>query len=211
MTPQMIPVDAIDPELGYRQWVDRFLHHINLIPTLIVTLILDEDGVLVMPGVKTQKYGPDVERVSGGGYFDNLQVVGRGVGPDMLWAALRAYLTVVSSRLGVEAPQLTPAPTGDPDRALAQADTAVRWLEDHAHTIGVTSGLADYEEPLFGLIRRAGGNAPTALRGEQGDECDLCGEAAVQITWIEGPTGEPAFGRVCAACGQDHTEGAAST
>lgn len=92
----MVPLDAIDPDAAYREWADRFLWHIDQLPALAETT---GTMALAVRGVRASQL---TERIAGGGFYDNVPLVG---GPESrkaraVWDALRVYLVVASTRLG---------------------------------------------------------------------------------------------------------------
>lgn len=196
-----IPLDAIDPDALYRQWVDKFLWHVDQLPNVV-----EATGTLRMARTSVRA-APLRERVSGGGYVDNVPVVD---GPESrnaraVWAALRSYLVVAASRTGIEAPVLPANVPDDVELARQWAYAANRWLADIVHEIQDWPDLSALEEQLFSLIRRARGRgeAPT-VRRVRAELCSLCGEAGVHVDWVDGADGLPQLMRACGVCGQTY-------
>ncbi|MEV8023681.1 hypothetical protein [Microbacterium sp. NPDC080220] len=196
-----IPVDAIDPEAGYREWVARYLWHVDQLPHVID---YSDSGVLAPVRLKASR--TDQIRVSGGGYIDNVPVAdGPGARDNRaIWDALRAYLVAAASHLGVEAPILPATVPGDAELARQWAYAANEWLAAIVEHLLDWPDLTALEERLFGLIRRArrrqGGaavvtTAPLEL-------CETCGAREVQIDWLDGPGGAPVLSRACRVCGE---------
>lgn len=193
-----IPENAIDPEAGYREWVEQYLWHVDQLPNVV-----EATGTVAMAPRRLRAQQLH-ERVSGGGFIDNMPVVD---GPEArnavaVWNALRAYLTVASSRLGVEGPQLPPALPDDVELARQWAYAANEWLAEKVHHILDWPDLSELQETLFRLIRRAATRLNTSIvRRVRPDLCAVCGEAGVVIDWIDGVTGQPTLTRTCTVCG----------
>lgn len=202
-----IPADAIDPDAAYREWVDRFLWHVDQLPALVETT-----GTIVA-AVRGIRAAPLTERLSGGGYIDNIPLVD---GPESrnaraVWDSLRAYLIVASSRLGIEAPML-PATLPDVELAREWAYAANAWLSDVVYDIRAWPDLDELEEQLFRLIRRARVRLQTSTtRRTRPELCVRCGEAGVLIDWIDGPDGRAQLSKVCVICRTNYTPAAART
>ncbi len=200
-----IPVDAIDPDAGYREWVDQFLWHVDQLP-----IVVETTGTIML-AVRGIRAAPLKERVSGGGYVDNVPLVD---GPESrnaraVWDALRGYLVVASSRLGVEGPQLPAVLPDDVELARQWAYAANAWLSDVVHDIQTWPDLTALEEQLFRLIRRARTRLQTSTaRRTRPEYCTRCGEAGVLIDWIDGPDGQPLLSKVCVVCRTNHTPAA---
>ncbi len=201
-----IPLDAIDPDAAYREWVDKFLWHIDQLPVVVETT-----GTIMM-ATRGLRAAQLTERVSGGGYRDNVPLVD---GPESrnaraVWDTLRGYLVVASSRLGVEGPQL-PAGLPDVDLAREWAYAANAWLSDVVHDIQAWPDLDELEEQLFRLIRRARGRLQTSTaRRTRPEYCTRCGEPGVLVDWIDGPDGQPLLSKVCVVCRTSYTPAAAA-
>jgi hypothetical protein len=198
-----IPLDAIDPDAGYRRWTERYLWHIDQLP-----LIVQTTGVLVMPHLRAVKIQ---ERVSGGGYIDNIPVVdGPGTRDAVAaWAALRAYLDCAAVHLDVERLSIPFELPEDVDSARWWAHEARAWLARVVDRIRAWPDLVELEETLFALIRRVSGRqpdvqdpAPTVM-----DLCEVCGQEAVLVDWIEGPDGTSMLAKACTVCGTKYAGG----
>lgn len=191
-----IPEDAIDPDAAYREWVDRFLWHVDQLPAVVETT-----GTIVMAsrGIRAAVLS---DRITGGGYRDNVPLVN---GPESrnaraVWDTLRAYLTVASSRLGVEAPQ-PPAALPDVELAREWAYAANAWLSDVVYEICAWPDLDELEAQLFRLIRRACARLQTSTaRRTRPELCMRCGEAGVVVDWIDGPDGQALLSKACVVC-----------
>jgi hypothetical protein len=192
-----IPLDALDPEQAYREWREGYLWHVDHLPEAFV----EDVGQLVLPHLRAAKLQ---ERVTGGGYVDNIPVSDSRASRDMamLWAVLRAYLTCASSRIGVEAPII---PFSLPEVADARrwAYDASGWLTRMVDQVRSWPDLDELQATLFPLIRRYASNTtPVELEPvTQLEWCDTCGEQAVLIDWIPGPQGEPMLAKACTVCG----------
>ncbi|MDQ1174190.1 hypothetical protein QE430_002497 [Microbacterium testaceum] len=191
-----IPIDAIDPEAGYRQWVEQYLWHVDQLPNVVQAV-----GTIAM-APQSLRAAQLRERVSGGGFIDNMPVVD---GPEFrnaaaVWHALRAYLNTAASRLGVEAPAIPVMLPDEPDVARQWAFVANEWMAAWVEHILSWPDLAEREGELFRLIRRARTRLDTGtVRRARPAVCELCGEAGVTVDWEEGPDG-PALIRACQVC-----------
>lgn len=200
-----IPLDAIDPEAHYRQWVDRFLWHVDQLPNLVETT-----GTIAL-AVRGIRAAPLTERVGGGGYIDNVPLVD---GPESrnaraVWDALRGYLVVASSRLGLESPMLPRGLPDDVELAREWAYAANAWLSDVVHEIEDWPDLNELEEQLFRLIRRARTRLDLRpARRSPAELCVRCGEAGVLVDWIDGPDGQALLSKVCVVCRTNYTPAA---
>lgn len=202
-----IPLDAIDPDAAYHRWVDQFLWHVDQLPHVI-----EATGTIAM-AVRGIHAAPLKERVSGGGYIDNIPLVD---GPESrraraVWDALRGYLVVASSRVGVEAPQLPSGLPDDVELAREWAYAANAWLSEIVYAIQAWDDLTALEEQLFRLIRRARGRVgATTARRARPALCTRCGEHGVLIDWIDGPDGQPLLSKVCVVCRTNYSPAAAA-
>lgn len=202
MSSELVPLDAIDPEIAYQQWVDQFLWHVDQLPVVIETA---GTIVAVNRGIRA---APLRERLSGGGYVDNIPLVD---GPESrnaraVWDALRGYLVVAASRLGVEAPQLPAGLPGEVDAAREWAYAANAWLSDIVDDIRDWPDLNELEHHLFRLIRRARTRLDTTTaRRTRPELCTRCGEAGVLIDWITAPDGTAQLSKTCVICRTNHT------
>lgn len=202
-----IPLDAIDPDAAYREWVDRFLWHVDQLPALVETT-----GTIALAarGIRASQL---TERVSGGGFYDNIPLVD---GPESrnaraVWDALRGYLVVASSRLGLEAPALPAGLPDDVELAREWAFAANAWLSDVVHEIRSWPDLDELEEQLFRLVRRARHRLDThTTRRSRPELCTRCGEPGVLIDWIDGPDGQALLSKVCVVCRTNYTPAAAA-
>ncbi|MGW9345565.1 hypothetical protein ACWGR3_28850 [Streptomyces albidoflavus] len=207
MIADLVPVDAIDPDAAYRRWVERFLWHVDQLPALVETT-----GTIVM-AARGVKAAPLKERVSGGGYVDNVPLVD---GPESrnaraVWDATRAYITCASGHLGVEGPLLPPGLPDDVELARLWAFAANEWLSSVVDYIRAWPDLGELEDALFRLIRRARGRVDMhTVRRTRPELCTTCGEAAVLVDWIDGVDGEAALVKACKVCGQLYAEPSAS-
>ncbi|HEY9310269.1 MAG TPA: hypothetical protein VIP82_20895 [Microbacterium sp.] len=203
MIADLAAVEAIDPEAAYHRWVERFLWHVDQLPSVVETT-----GTIAV-AARGVHAAPLRERVSGGGYIDNIPLVD---GPEArsgraVWSALRGYLVVASSRLGVEAPQIPAGLPDDVELARQWAYAANEWLAAVVHEIRDWPDLAELEEALFRLIRRARGRVdPHTARRARPELCRTCGEAAVLVDWIDGPDGAAELAKACKVCGQTYTD-----
>lgn len=194
-----VPPDAIDPDAGYRQWVEQYLWHVDQLPN-----VMEAVGTVAM-APRRLRAAQLREKVSGGGYVDNIPVVD---GPESrnaaaVWNALRAYLTVASSRLGVEVPSLPATRPDDVDLARQWAYAATEWLASVVSEILDWPDLAALEAELFRLIRRARARLDTGtVRRARPERCSTCGEPGVLVDWVDGPDGRAALVRACKVCGQ---------
>lgn len=197
-----IPLDAIDPDAGYRQWRESFLWHVDQLPVVIETT-----GVLVLPHLRAAKLQ---EKVSGGGYIDNIPIVdGPGTRDTFaLWAALGAYLTTAARHLEAEGVSLPSVLPEDLDSARWWAHEARAWLARIVDDIRAWPDLVELEETLFSLIRRTSGrrpepSAPARAEPEHVDLelCQVCGQCAVLIDWIETADGGSMLAKACTVCG----------
>lgn len=195
------PADAIDPHAARALWVEEFLWHVDQLPYVVETT-----GTIVM-AARGVRAAPLTERVSGGGYYDNMPVVD---GPESrnaraVWDTLRGYLVVATSRLGVEAPQL-PSQLPDVELAREWAYAANAWLSDVVELIEDWDDLTTLQDQLFRLIRRARQRLDlSTARRARPDFCDRCGEHGVLVDWIDGPDGTSVLSKVCIVCRTDHT------
>lgn len=202
-----IPLDAIDPDAAYREWVDRFLWHVDQLPALVETT---GTIALAVRGVRASQL---TERITGGGFYDNIPLVD---GPESrnaraVWDALRGYLVVASSRLGLEAPALPARLPDDVELAREWAFAANAWLSDVVYEIRSWPDLDELEEQLFRLIRRARSRLDMhTTRRARPELCTRCGEAGVTVDWIDGPDGQARLSKVCLVCRTSHTPAAAA-
>lgn len=204
MTTYEIPADAIDPEAGYRLWVDSFLWHVDQLPYVVETTVT---LVVASRGLRAQQL---TERVTGGGFYDNIPIADgpEGRNAAAVWQALRAYLVAAASRIGVEAPELPATVPGESYLARDWAYAANLWLADQVHHIVEHPDLGEAEEALFRLIRRARrqqGEHRTVRRAAP-EECDTCGADQVRIDWVDGPDGQRQLLKACGNCGETYTE-----
>jgi hypothetical protein len=198
----LIPADAIDPAAAREQWVAEYLWHVDQLPYVVETT-----GTIAVAvrGVQAAKL---TERVSGGGYVDNVPLVD---GPEArnaraVWDALRGYLVVAASRLGVEAPQLPPGLPDDVELAREWAYTANAWLSDAVEHIQSWDDLDALQDQLFRLVRRAMHRLElTATRRARPEYCERCGQHGVLVDWIDGPDGGSVLSKVCIVCRTDHS------
>lgn len=201
-----IPFDAIDPDAAYREWVDRFLWHVDQLPALVETT---GTIALAVRGVRASQL---TERVTGGGFYDNIPLVD---GPESrnaraVWNALRGYLVVAASRLGLEAPALPAGLPDDVELAREWAFAANAWLSDIVYEIRAWPDLDEREEHLFRLIRRARGRLELhTTRRARPELCVRCGEVGVTVDWIDGPDGQDRLSKVCVVCRSTYTPAAA--
>lgn len=202
-----IPVDAIDPDAAYREWVDRFLWHVDQLPALVETT---GTIALAVRGVRASQL---TERITGGGFYDNIPLVD---GPESrnaraVWDALRGYLVVSSSRLGLEAPGLPVGLPDDVELAREWAFAANAWLSDVVYEIRSWPDLEEREDQLFRLIRRARSRLDLhTTRRARPELCTRCGETGVTVDWINGPDGQARLSKVCVVCRTTYTPAAAA-
>lgn len=202
-----IPIDAIDPDAGYREWVDRFLWHVDQLPALVETT-----GTIALAsrGIRASQL---TERITGGGFYDNIPLVD---GPESrnaraVWNALRGYLVVAASRLGLEAPALPATLPDDVELAREWAFAANAWLSEVVYEIRSWPDLDELEEQLFRLIRRARTRLDThTARRARPELCTRCGENGVTIDWIDGPDGQAILSKACVICRTTYTPAAAA-
>lgn len=202
-----IPLDAIDPDAAYREWVDRFLWHVDQLPVVV------ETAGTILVATRGIRAAPLTERLSGGGYIDNMPIID---GPESrnaraVWDALRRYLTVAASRLGLESPTLPPGLPDDTQLAREWAYAANGWLSDIVYDIRAWPDLDELEEQLFRLIRRARHRLHTGTaRRSPAELCTRCGENGVLIDWIDGPDGQALLSKVCVVCRTNYSPVAAA-
>jgi len=183
-------------ERGFEEWKAQYFWHVDQLPNVVQAV-----GTIAMAPQRLRA-AQLRERVSGGGFIDNMPVVD---GPESrnaaaVWNALRAYLTVAASRLGVEAPALPPTLPDEPDLARQWAFAANEWMAAWVEHILDWTDLAEKEGDLFRLIRRARTRLDTGtVRRALPTECELCGEAGVTVDWEDSPDG-PVLIRACQVC-----------
>lgn len=183
-------------ERGFEEWKAQYLWHVDQLPNVVQAV-----GTVAMAPQRLRA-AQLRERVTGGGFIDNIPVVD---GPEFrnaaaVWHALRAYLTTAASRLGVEAPALPALLPDEPDLARRWAFVANEWMAAWVDHILSWSDLAEREGELFRLIRRARTRLDTGtIRRAPAELCELCGEEGVTVDWEEGPNG-PALIHACQIC-----------
>lgn len=183
-------------ERGFEEWKAQYLWHVDQLPNVVQAV----GTVAIAP--QRLRAAQLRERVSGGGFVDNVPVVD---GPEAryaaaVWHALRAYLTVAASRLGVEAPALPASLPDDPDIARRWAFAANEWMAAWADHILDWPDLATAESELFRLIRRARTRLDTGtVRRARPAGCEVCGEAGVTVDWEDSPDGAVLV-RACQVC-----------
>lgn len=201
-----IPIDVIDPEAGYRAWVQQYLWHIDQIPLLIETA-----GILALPNIGVSRGGSQFDRpqITGGGYYDNVPIRDDNATATSheLWVALVAYLNAIRAH-GLTATNLADEVPADPDVARRRAYDAIGWLADHVEQIVDWADLGPLEEELFEIVRRSRGrfgSTGTARRARP-RLCTTCGEHAVIVDWIEGANGSPKPIQVgvCKSCNETY-------
>jgi hypothetical protein len=186
-------------EAGYREWVGRYLWHVDQLPRVV-----EAAGTIVMAS-RGLRAAPLTERLTGGGYVDNIPVTD---GPESrnaraVWDALRAYLTVCSSRIGVEAPLLPAALPEDVDAARMWAYRASEWLAAAVESILDWPDLSELENTLFRLIRRARTRLDTGtVRRGRSEPCGVCGQDGVVVDWADGADGSAVLVKTCRVCGE---------
>lgn len=209
-----IPLDAIDPEAGYREWVRQYLWHIDQIPALLETV-----GALATPSIGVSRGGSrfDAVQITGGGYYDNVPIRDGGATADseQLWTTVRHYLDAVRGHGLATAPVLDPTFPAHVSTARREAYRVNAWLADRVEQIVDWADLGPLEDELFGLIRRMKGRyrgAGTARRARP-RVCESCAEAAVVVDWVDGANGSPKPVQVgvCRSCGATYSEGASPT
>lgn len=234
----MDPLTIIDTEKLHRQWVASFTWHLDLVPVLMNVLI---DATLpTVPVGGGSRF--DKDQITGGGYRDNMTILdqfligqeGRleptGAAADAidLWEWLTGYTFAVAVWLNHDVPVPYAIPDGDipplnvrrpnadPLTAHGLALVTVGWLIDRADRIAPITELETHREEMFTLIRRLRGrygvfNHPRRARPSL---CEVCGERAVVVDWVDGANGspKPVRGGKCRNCGQTyrHDEGTAS-
>lgn len=202
-----IPLDAIDPDAGYRSWMQRFLWHVDQLPNLV-----EATGTIVV-AARGIRAAPIQERLTGGGYVDNMPLVD---GPESrnaraVWDATRAYIAKASSHLGVEGPILPPVLPDDVQLARDWAYAANEWLAAIAPHILAWPDLDELEEALFRLIRRARTRVDAGtVRRARPELCVVCAQEGVLVDWVDGPGGTAQLSKVCKVCGQVYSEGEAA-
>lgn len=219
MNADLAPLNAIDPDAQHKEWRRSFEWHLDQVPPLMETM-----GVLRMPSIKTADYGLAAEKVSGGGYVDNIPVVdmGNGVTADarIVWSMLVEYCRAVVEWTGADPPKIAAdartwtsvlaAPDADPLSARGVALESIGWLIDHADQIEPISELDEFREQLFAEIRRARGRYRGAgtRRRARPRLCGICGECAVIVDWMTPANGSPKPVQVgkCTVCGQLYTD-----
>ncbi|MFD4957128.1 hypothetical protein [Microbacterium sp. NPDC058389] len=198
-----IPENAIDPDAAYERWVASYLWHVDQLPNVV-----QASGTVAMAPrmIRAQQLR---EKVSGGGYVDNMLVVD---GPESrnaaaVWQALRGYLTVAASRLGVEAPLLPGVLPDDVELARLWAYSANEWLAAVVYDILDWPDLTARQDELFRLIRRARTRLDAGtVRRARPELCDTCGEHAVIVDWVDGPDGGAALTKACRMCGETYAQ-----
>lgn len=202
-----IPLDAIDPDAAYQQWIERFLWHVDQLPAVV-----EVTGTIVV-AARGIRAAPIQERLTGGGYVDNMPLVD---GPEArngraVWDATRAYIARASSHLGIEGPQLPPALPDDVEVAREWAYAANGWLAAVVPHILAWPDLDELEAALFRLIRRARARLRTGtVRRARPERCRTCGQEAVLVDWVDGLGGVAVLTKACTMCGQIYTEGEAA-
>ena len=209
----MVPLDAIDPDAAYCEWVARFLWDVDQLPALVETT-----GTIAL-AVRGACASQLTERITGGGFYDNVPLVD---GPESrnaraVWDALRSYLIVASSRLGLEAPGLPAGLPDDVELAREWAFAANAWPSDVVYEIRSWPDLDELEEQLFRLIRRARSRLDVnTTRRARSELCTRCGEVGVTVDWIDGPEGpdgpdgQACLSRVSLVCRTTYTPAAGS-
>ncbi len=210
-----IPLDAIDMEQDYHRWVQQYLYHLDQLGPLFETT-----GVLALPTVRASR--TDQVKITGGGYVDNIPITDSGASTDAddLWLSLWRYLHAVTDKTSIDttipAHRRTPPlaqhpalwafiPRGAPQDARAHAIEATGWLAELVDHIVTWHHLAPREDELFALIRRMRGRyQATTARRQRPRLCEVCGEHAVVIDWIDGKDGSPKPVQVglCRSCKQ---------
>lgn len=208
----MIPTTlALDPE--WVAWTKRYEWHLDLIPGLLEVM---RDA---MPAISSDSRRYGGERVTGSREAPLPFRVDPADEADDLWAALAAYVIEVAELLGEPAPHVLRASwwrdgqvqgvraSADSDTARRNAFQVVGWLVDREAVIAPHSGVQDSEEYLFGLIRKARARYQMVRpRRARPRPCEVCGEQAVHVEWMDVPGGiGPALpvGR-CSQCGQQY-------
>lgn len=186
-------------ERGFEKWKAQYLWHVDQLPNVVQAV-----GTIAMAPQRLRA-AQLRERVSGGGFIDNMPVLD---GPESrnaaaVWHALRAYLTVAASRLGVEAPDLPPSLPDEPDLARQWAFVANEWMAAWVEHILSWPDLAEKEGELFRLIRRARARLDTGtVRRARPTTCEVCGEAGVVVDWANRADGTAALVKECQQCGE---------
>lgn len=208
-----IPVNAIDPQAAYREWEHQYEWHLGLVPAVVEMLI-----TLAAPTVGVSRGGSRFDRpqITGGGYYEDLDVSDAGTGPLAdardLWAMLHEYTTAVGE--WIEPLRPSPGlPDALPATAAAARDTAlvtVGWLIDHAARIEPLHELDEYRDQMFYTIRRLRRVHGIHRRPRQDRRrmCTTCGERAVVVDWVTPADGSPRPVKVgvCKSCGEQYTE-----
>lgn len=211
----MIPTTlALDSE--WVQWESRYLWHIDQIPGLIevmrdsrVPLAASQTDKVVVSGSKADANPVPIR-------FEQNEYEAPG---DALWAALVEYTVEVADALHEPHPHVLRASwfyrgavaglraSTDSRTARAHAFEVVAWLADRVQKIAPLAGVQTGEEFLFELIRKARGRHVIARpRRARPRVCEVCGEQAVHVEWMDVPGRiGPALpvGR-CSECGQQY-------
>lgn len=228
----MNPIMVVDTEALHRKWVQGFTWHLDLVPELMGKIVEETlPGIPVGGGSRFDK-----DQITGGGFRDNMTIVdqfrigddGRllSTGPaadaEDLWRWLVSYTAAVEVWLnaavpvpyGLEYPPVVGRRANpDPLTARGHALVTVGWLIDRADRIATITALEEHREAMFALIRRLRGRygAVGVVRRARPKVCQVCGERAVVVDWLDGLNGspKPVQGGKCKNCGQEYrfTEG----
>lgn len=221
------PIEIIDTDAVHRQWVQSFTWHLDLVPELMGRIVEETlPGIPVGGGSRFDK-----EQITGGGFRDNMTIADRFVvnddgsirhtGPaadaEDLWRWLVSYTAAVAVWLNHDVPVPfaldTPPAVGrranpDPLTARGHALVTVGWLIDRADRIAPITELETHREEMFTLIRRLRGRygAVGVVRRARPKVCQVCGERAVVVDWLDGLNGspKPVRGGKCKTCGQEY-------
>lgn len=221
---------AVDPDAEHREWVRAFEWHLDIVPELVDQLL-----TMTLPSIPAARF--DKDRVTGGGYYDNVglhafevsdegTIVNVGATRDAtdLWSWLTGYTGAVSAWLnqGVTAPwaaDLPPVVTGqridaEPRSARSTALLTIGWLIDRAEPISQVRELETLRDAMFHLIRQLRGRYGVHRRPRRRRPhlCQVCGDRAVVIDWVDGENGspKPIQAGKCKTCGQIYREREAS-
>lgn len=204
---------AIDPDATRRRWIHEFTWHLDAVPAIMDALI-----EMTLPHIPVSRGGSrfDKDQITGGGFFDNMQMldtIDKGPVADArdLWSWVVQYTRAVDAWIAAErpAPVLTDSPNPDPNQARGEALVTAGWLIDHAEQIADVQELEEHREAMFQLIRHLRGrygvfNMPRRGRPEL---CMICGEHEVRTRWESGTVGPRSVEvKKCRTCGDEQRE-----
>lgn len=213
-----IPVNAIDPEAEYREWVRRYEWHLDRVPEILTALLTEAE-----PNVPVSRGGSRFDRlqITGGGHIENIPDVLPRDQPAILdattlWAQFVGYLEAVRAHTGEALPLTPEAITWGRGRPLTevatrtvadQATIATGWLVDRVHHIVDWPDLGPTEDELQSTVRHLRGKWGVHSRPRfEREPCSTCGSRAVLAGWADTPEGAVKTLR-CRRCGETTTPG----